>query len=321
MIIFLYGEDTYRSRQKLNEIIEHYKKIHKSGLNLKYFDFKKDSFEDFRDSFRSFTMFDEKKLMVLKNVFLNSKIEDDFLNFLENLSDSKDLVLFYEEKIDEKRPLFKLFKKYGKSQNFELLKGKALKNWVKREFKKCSTPHQGRSGLGRAKITPDALELFISYVGNDLWQMANEIKKLVNYKNKKKIEIKDISALVKPKIETDIFKTIDAIASKNKKEALLLVKKHLEKGDSPSYILAMINFQFRNLLVIKDLIEKGKSLNAIFKEVDLHPFVIKKSYALSKKFKFDELKKIYQKIFQADLDIKTGKIDSKAALETLLIKI
>ncbi|PIQ92378.1 MAG: hypothetical protein COV69_02735 [Parcubacteria group bacterium CG11_big_fil_rev_8_21_14_0_20_39_14] len=27
MIIFLYGPDTYRSRQKLNEIIEYYKKV------------------------------------------------------------------------------------------------------------------------------------------------------------------------------------------------------------------------------------------------------------------------------------------------------
>jgi len=171
--------------------------------------------------------------------------------------------------------------------------------------------------------------------------MANEIKKLVNFKGgpafasafagasadkkatvgKGKIEKKDVLALVKPKIETDIFKTIDAIAAKNKKEAFLLVKKHLEKGDSPSYILAMINFQFRNLLIVKDLIEKGKSLDAILKEVNLHPFVVKKSYTFSKKFEFDELKKIYQKIFQADLNIKTGKMDSKSALEMLLIEI
>lgn len=27
MVIFLYGQDTYRSRQKLNEIIERYKKV------------------------------------------------------------------------------------------------------------------------------------------------------------------------------------------------------------------------------------------------------------------------------------------------------
>ncbi len=233
MIIFLYGEDAYRSSQKLNEIIKHYKKIHKSGLNLKYFDFKKDSFGDFRDSFRSFAMFDEKKLMVLKNVFFNSKIENDFPSFFKNLSKSKDIILFYEEKIDERRSLFKLLKKSGKSQNFELLKGKSLKNWVKREFKRYSV-----------KINESALNLLLDFVGNNLWQMANEIKKLVNYKNKKKIEKEDVKALVKPKIETDIFKTIDAIAAKNKKEALLLLKKHLEKGDSSSYLLAMIIFNF-----------------------------------------------------------------------------
>jgi len=310
MIIFLYGSDTYRSRQKLNEIIEHYKKIHKSGLNLKYFDFKKDSFEDFRDAFRSFTMFAEKKLIVFKNVFSNSRIENDFLDFLETLSKSKDVILFYEEEADENRPLFKLLKKQGKSQNFKLLERRTLKNWVKRELKRYS-----------AKIDESALNLLLDFVGNNLWQMSNEIKKLVNYKNKKKIETKDIRTLVRPKIETDIFRTIDAIAAKNKKRAIFLIKKHLEKGDSPSYILVMINFQFRNLLIIRDLIDRGKSLAAILKEANLHPYVIKKSYTLAKKFQFDELKKIHQKIFKADLSIKTGKIRPQAALDLLITEI
>lgn len=310
MIIFLYGDDTYRSRQKLNEIIEHYKKIHKSGLNLKYFDFKEDSFEDFRDVFRSFTMFAEKKLIVFKNVFSNSGIENDFLDFLKNFSKSKDVILFYEEEIDENRPLFTLLKNRGKSQNFKLLGEKALRNWVKREFKRYS-----------AKIDEPALNLLLGFVGNNLWQMSNEIKKLVNYKNKKEIKTKDVRILVRPEIETDIFRTIDAIAVKNKKRALLFIKKHLEKGDSFSYILAMINFQFRNLLIIRDLIDRGKSLTAILREANLHPYVIKKSYALAKKFQFDELKKIHQKIFKADLSIKTGKISPQAALDLLIAEI
>jgi len=310
MIIFLYGEDTYRSRQKLNEIVDHYKKIHKSGLNLKLFDFKKDSFEDFRDAFRSFTMFAEKKLMILKNVFSNSSIAKNFEDFLDKLSDSTDVILFYEEKVDEEDPLFLLLKKSGKSQNFKLLKGRSLKNWVKREFKRYSV-----------KIDESAINLLLDFVGNNLWQMVNEVKKMVNYKNKKEIKTKDVRILVRPKIEIDIFRTIDAIATKNKKRAIFSIKKHLEKGDSPSYILAMINFQFRNLLIIRDLINRGKSLTAISKEANLHPYVIKKSYALAKKFQFDELKKIHQKIFKADLSIKTGKISPQAALDLLITEI
>ena len=69
MIFFLYGQDVYRSRAKLREIIEHYKKARKSGLNLKVFDFKKADFQDFKDVIRSVSMFNEKKLIILKNAF------------------------------------------------------------------------------------------------------------------------------------------------------------------------------------------------------------------------------------------------------------
>lgn len=327
MIIFLYGLDTYRSSQKLKEIIDRYKKIHKSGLNLKFFDFQEDSFEDFRDAFRSHSMFDEKKLMVLKNVFSNSNIEKKFEDLIETFFDSKEVILFYEKEIDEKASLFSLFKKRGKIQKFELLKGKKLENWAEKEFQKYST-----------EIEPSALDLLINYVGDNLWQMANEIKKLVCYKkgtknflkkdtaaiNFKKITnvgLRDIKTLVRPKIEVDIFETINAIAAKNKKKALSLVKKHLQKGDSASYILAMINFQFRSLLIVKDLIKKGKSQRTISIETTLHPFVVKKNYALANKFEFEELKKIHQKIFETDLNIKTGKLEPETALDLLITEI
>jgi len=326
MIIFLYGPDTYRSKQKLNEIIDHYKRIHKSGLNLKYFDFKKDRFEDFRDAFKSFPMFKEKKLMVLKNVFSNSKIENDFLKFLKELSKSKEIILIYEEEVDEKKSLFKHLKKENKSQKFELLEGNSLKNWVKKEFQKYS-----------AQITSEALDLLLNFVGNDLWQMEDEIKKLVNYKGKSvsapatagegEIKRKDIELLVKPKIETDIFKTIDAIAAKNKRKALFLLKEHLEKGDSPAYLLAMINFQFRNLLMVKSYLAEREfypsyaNRRILARKLGMHPFVVEKTLFQARKFQLEELKKIYQKIFQVDLGIKTGKVDPETALDLLIAEI
>ncbi|MHA1472975.1 MAG: hypothetical protein ACTSQW_07760 [Promethearchaeota archaeon] len=53
----------------------------------------------------------------------------------------------------------------------------------------------------------------------------------------------------------------------------------------------------------------------------MHPFVVKKTYPLAKQFSFSELKKIYHKIFEIDLDIKTGKLGQEEALELLIIKI
>lgn len=311
MIIFLYGQDTYRSRRKLNEIIEHHKKIHKSGLNLKYLNLNEKSFEDFKDEFQSISMFAEKKLIILEEAFTNQNFKENFLKNSKKFVDSRDIVLFHETKETPRSDsLFKFLKKYTKSQEFELLEGENLKNWAKKEIENY-----------KVKIHLIALEKLIDYVGNDLWQMANEIRKLVSYKENKKIEVKDIELLVKPKIEPEIFKTIDAIASKNKKQALELIHKHLEKGDNPLYLLSMINFQFRNLLTIRDLIEKNKSPYTLLAETKLHPYVIKKSCSQAQKFKIDELKKIYQKIFQVDLAIKTGKVEPEVALDIFIAEI
>jgi len=314
MIIFLYGPDTFRSRQKLNEIIEYYKKIHKSGLNLKYFDGGNLSFEDFRDELQQSPMFNETKLFVVKNSWPCQQFKEKFLENIKKIANSRDIILLYEEnKISQNDLLFKSLKKIGKIQEFKFLEGEKLKNWVKKAFE----------NLG-AKADLKAIEKLIEFVSNDLWRLSNEIRKLVNYQGKgreKIIQIKDIELLVKPKIETDIFKTIDAIALKNKRKALGLLHKHLEKGDNPLYLLSMINFQFRNLLIVKDLIEKHQSYYLIIKKSQLNPFIVKKSYQQAKQFTLPELKKIYQKIFQVDLDIKTGKIDAQTALDLLIAEI
>ncbi|MBU2634858.1 DNA polymerase III subunit delta [Patescibacteria group bacterium] len=307
MIIFLYGEDTYRMKEKLKEIIERHKKIHKSGLNLKYFD----DFTNLKDGIRQTSMFKEKKLAVVTNVFANPDFKEEFFQNKKEFLDSEDIILIYEEKdFNKNNSLFKFLKKNTKSQEFKFLTGQGLKAWIKKEFDKYET-----------KIDSLVLERLIKYIGNDLWQMSNEIKKLASFRNKETLKAEDIELLVKSKIETDIFKTIDAIADKNKKQALNLLHKHLEKGDSPLYLLSMINYQFRNLLIVKDLIEKHKPYNIILKRSGLHPFVVKKSYYQSQKFTFQELKKIFQKIFKVDLDIKTGRIQPEIALDLLIAEI
>jgi len=315
MIIFLYGQDSYRSRKKLNEIIEQYKKTHKSGLNLRYFEDKLD-FEDLKNELQTVSMFEEKKMLVLRNVLDSLKKEEGFIDFLKKIKDSDNLLIFYEEKdADDRTSLAKFLKKEAKSQQFDLLTGAKLKSQVKEELEQY-----------QAKIDPLALEKLIEYVGSDFWQMANEIKKLVNYAKGRIIEVKDIELLIKPKIEPEIFKTIDAVSyktgfSSNRKRALELIHNHMEKGDHPLYLLSMINFQFRNILLVKDLLERSQPYYTILKATKLHPFVVKKSYEQANKFTLAELKSIYRKIFQTDLAIKTGRLDPALALELLIISI
>ncbi len=311
MIIFLYGEDSYRAKQKLNDIIEGYKNVHKSGLNLVWFDAKEKSFDDLSASFKMNSMFNEKKLFVMKNVFSNAKFQEDFAKEIKKIKESEDIFVVYEnEKIDARNKLFKTLLKEAKSQEFALLSLAQARVWLKKEFAKYG-----------AKIEPSAEDALLTFVGNNLWHLAEEAKKLSHFKNGAVIKRQDVELMVRPKIETDIFKTIDALAARNKKQALDFLYKHLEKGDNPLYVLSMIGYQFRNLLLVKELMQKKMPLPAIAKKSGLHPFVVRKSCALCSQFSQDELKKIYQKIYLADCNIKTGKSAPEAALEMLIAQI
>jgi len=73
--------------------------------------------------------------------------------------------------------------------------------------------------------------------------------------------------------------------------------------------------------MIKDLVERRRPYYSILKTTRLHPFVVKKSYQQASKFTLPELKKIYQKIFQADLNIKTGRTGPEMALDLFLTEI
>ena len=73
--------------------------------------------------------------------------------------------------------------------------------------------------------------------------------------------------------------------------------------------------------MVKDFIEKGMPYYSVLKATGLHPFVVRKSFQQADRFTFQELKKIHQKIFQADLDIKTGKNKPETVLDLLIAKM
>lgn len=314
MIILLYGQDNYRSRQKLNEIVERYKKIRKSGLNLKYFNEENIDWRQIKNEIQTVPMFSERKLIVLTDVFGNREFKENFLKNIGNFKGEKNTVLFLEENpISSNDPLFKLLKKEAKYQEFKPLCRSALENWIKKELKKYAS-----------EINHSAMDLLIYCAGNDLWQISQEIKKLASYKQEAgQITKEDVALLVKPKPELglNIFATIDAIAFRDKKRALEQIRKHLENGESPLYLLSMINFQFRNLLQVKNMAAEPCLYSTTLTASGLHPYVFKKSRSQAERFTGKELKEIYDKIFRADLNIKTGKISPETAIDLLIADI
>lgn len=309
MIKLLFGEDTFRSKNKLKEEVEEYKKAHQEEVSVNDIEASDVDYRDFKDQFRQASMFAERKLVILRFIFEEEEFKEKFEEDVEQWNDSEDLIILFSEEVKKSDSLFKFIKKNADWEQFELLEGKELKEWVTDRFD------------NNAEINKNALSTLIDYVGSDLWRLSNEIEKLANYKKEGTISKKDVKLLVKPDLEADIFNTIDAFAFKNNQKSLNLIQKQLDQGDSPLYILSMINYQLRNLLTVKQLQQQGKRFQQIKKETDLKNFVIKKTLKQCRNFSLEEIKKIYHRLLEVDLNIKTGKVDKEPALKNFIANV
>jgi len=310
MLILLYGEDNYRLRQKLKEIKESYQAKHKSGLSLAFFREGESDLDKIREKVEAVSMFDEKKLIVLEDLFQNKDFQENFFDYAKErkLKDDEDVVIVvcHEDKLAVSR----IKNKFSMIEEFSLLRGSALASWAKKEFKK-----------NEAVINSEAFKKLIAYVGNDLWRLSGEINKLVNYRGGEEIKEEDIDLLVKANLDANIFKTLDALAQRDKKTALWLIHEHLERGDNEMYLLSMLAYQLRNLIRLKDLIERGEPYYSLSQKSGLHPYVVKKSSEQLRNFTLDDLKKIYRRLAEIDFKIKVGLTDGPTAIDLLVAEL
>ncbi len=312
MIYFLYGSDTYRSREKLREIINEYKKAHTSGLSFSRLDLEKDDFKEFEKRLSTVSLFPEKKLIVAERASANKEFQKQFEDFLKKSSLEKDkdiIVIFFEDMTPKQNdPWQKLLGKISKVQEFKELKGGERKRWIVNYLK------------GKNKIMDSGvLEKFLLLAEPlDTWGLKNELDKLIHYSGKGQITEKDIEIHMKPDFKMTIFEVLDALGAKNRKRALLLIERMIEKGESEAYILSMIAYGLRNLIQVKSLDEERVPYYLFQKKLSMHPFVMRKTYQQSKHFTLEELKKTYQRLAEIDLSIKVGKVEPRIALELLV---
>lgn len=310
MIFFLFGPDFYRILERLQEVINIYKKKYKNKIIIEFFDLEEIGFNKFKESFFSAALLKEKKILILKNLFSNKNCKEIFLREKEQFKSRGTFIILERDEISKEDPLFCYLLKNSKWQEFKPFEGENLKRWVKKNFLKFG-----------AKIDKEAIERLIMLTGNDLWRLNNEIKKLVAFKKGKKILFQDVNLLVSGATETQVFRTIENLANGKKEITFKFLQQHLVRGESPLYLLAMIAFQFRILLQIKDLIEKKFSYYNILKKTNLSPLIFKKNYYLSQKFTLDKLKRIYENIFKFEIATKTGKVDPETALSLLVCEV
>ena len=321
MLIFVYGDDTFRVREKVQTLKKAFvDKFDQAGMNLEEFPREGEKLEVglVFQSIRALPFLGEKRMTIIRGLVEQTKAADAkvWIEGLEKVPESTICILWEtaEPKTIEKKALYKKLKD-GSGIHFypfPALQGSALTNWV-------SSRIQSRGGT----IDRQALQVLVARVGGDLWQMDNEIAKLVSYAGQQMIDQVMIEKLVRASFEGQIFALVDAVSRKSTREAITLLKEERWSGANDFSIMGMLARQIRILIAARSLLDDNPhaSKQDLANASGLHPFVAQKALQQARGFVLDDLLRTHDLLFEMDRDMKRGGVDAGLAVDLLVTQL
>jgi len=191
-------------------------------------------------------------------------------------------------------------------------------------------------------ITKDALDNLILIVGRSIERLEKEVEKLELYvsetsraiseekdgagKGKGKSQIPSISVshvveCVSPDPEMSTFALVDAVATRNAKQAFSEVQELFARGVNAIFIIAVLGSHFGLMYRAKEAGLRGSSTDAVGRELGVHPYAGKKALAQSANWTFSEIENAIFLLCGVDEAIKLGKTDPVSAMDYVLAEL
>lgn len=320
MIIFIYGADSWRAHHKIQELKNKFKqKVDSSGSSIITVNGEDFDIGSFRQYLLSQSLFSKGRMIIIRDLLVKNpskKLQEEIIEVLKKTNNHT--VLWWEyinsNEIFKKirtSLLFKYLKQQKFVQEYNTLKSTQLEKWVENRVRELN-----------GKIGMTAIKTLLVQVGDNLWQLDNEIQKLVLYCADREINTNDILDMVVTKIGGDGWEFLYYLSQKNKSKALEILEEQLILGSEAIEIFSKIVWQFRVLLLVKDILgEKTFTSHEIATKLQLHSYVVQKSLPVIKNFSLNRLKEIYRQLSEIDYQIKTGVFDPVVMLNLFIINL
>ncbi|MGQ9508288.1 MAG: DNA polymerase III subunit delta [Thermodesulfobacteriota bacterium] len=326
-VYFLYGPEDYLIEKEIKRLLEQTLSQKERGLNLHLFSSKEHSCQEIIQAAQTIPMFSSYRFILVREMdqFDENSVKE-FLEYLRNPSPKTFFVM--------SGPTLGLWKKYQKElektckfMEFPRLKSKALILWLKHEVEK-----RGK------RITEEALEYLVSLSGDHLFDLIQELEKvLLSIGEKKRIDISDVEEITSEIKISTIFDLTEAISQQDLEKALKILGKALESRTIPFkkdaeeperkdemialLLLSMMAKQYWNLLKVKKEIPFQNNLEEVAKRVCLPLWSVRRLSAQADKFSEKALRRGIQKCYETDLELKSQRSPKTLLMEKLVIDL
>lgn len=241
-------------------------------------------------------MFADRRMVIVKRAGDLSAAALEILAACAVDPPSTTCLVFVGEKVDQRKKFFQELKKKGELVECKRPYENQLGAFIREEAK----------GLGK-RIEPAAAEMLVYLVGSNLGELTTQLEKVALYVGQREaITIGDVRGIVSDTKVESVFDLANAMGERDPAKALRSLATILRDGEAPLMLLAMIARHFRQLWRVRDLMAQKVAQQDISRLAGINPYFLKGVMAQARNFGTHELKRVFESLYAADLELKGG---------------
>ncbi len=306
-VYLLYGEETFLKKSYKNKLKEAV--LGDDTMNYHYFEGKGLNLSEIMGLADTMPFFAEKRLILIEDSGLFKGSADELVQYLPNIPDTT-CMLFVENQVDKRSRMYKAVKKVGYAAEMTRQDSGQLARWA-----------AGLLAKEGKKITGSTMELFLSKTGDDMENIRSELDKLISYTlGRDVITAQDVETICTTQVTNKIFDMVTAISSRRTRQAMELYEDLLILREPPMRILFLIARQFNQLLLVKDMSEKGIAKSEMASRLKLPPFVVGKMLPQARAFTREQMLSYVRLCVDTEEAVKQGRLQDRLAVELLVCR-
>lgn len=315
-VYLIHGSDRFIIKTKLDQIV---KKFNVDEFNITTYDAEEQNIADAIDDASTIPFMSDLKIIIIKSAYFVSTEKpkkeikhdlDALSRYISNPFETSILIISAPyPKLDERKAITKMLKKHADVIKCEPMKVEDLRDWIKRQL-----------GNKNKRIDRDALEEFISRVEHNTEVAVSEMKKLLSYtEDIDHVDLGIIKRVITKSIEDNVYEISNAILSGKRSKAIEAYVDLVGYGEDPLSILSMLVNKYREILQVKLLQGQGRNKDSIAEYYNVSSgrayYMVKNAGSVN----VDVVTKHLKRLEEVDINIKTGKMDKKIALELFIL--
>lgn len=307
-VYLLYGPEAYQKKQLCQQLRDALV-AEDDTMNISTFRGAGVDEKEIIELSQTLPFFQDHRVILLEDSNLLSKCSDEFFDHLKDIPDTT-VIIFLEENVDKRSRLYKWIQKNGYVAEFQYLKEEELKQWMINTLSHNGTTMDGA-----------AIHMVIERTEGKLTSIQNELQKLMLYtKERDRITVDDVKALVPEPVNNQIFRMISAISEGKSKVAMKDYFALLALKESPMRILFLIVREYNMIFRTKSFVQQGKSDSEIASGLGVPPFAVKKYRTTGEQHSYAELKTKLSQCAKMEKMVKNGEINDRIAIEMLILQ-